>query len=246
MNLNNSFKSLQHAIFLRRINNNIIEADANSMKISLYCPNNSTLANCAVLGSNIWYSPAVYTPVFVPATWQLAEVDYGNLVLVNNKLCSDLFLEGLVNNIIKINKLNIEDVIIAPNDRLFRNYIYDYNLINRDNNSNFYINITSSTFNRCQSKSNMTFTNYFPEASCVDVREELYDLIQARTMGHRAALCCLVLNQGTDKLCLSSKYDSAYAKLLSLALKLGVEFMAYRVDINETEVKIAESVDVKH
>ena len=128
-------RPLEKAIFLQRKCDSIIEAEVNAMKINIFCPNHSLLKNCAILGSSIWYSPPIYTPYYTTATWQLAEIDYGNLILVNNQLCSKLFLEGLKIGNIKLEKLNYDNLVIRPDDRLFANYKYDFNLKGAKNKS---------------------------------------------------------------------------------------------------------------
>ncbi len=226
-------RPLQKATFLRRKCDSIIEVDVNTVKTALYCPNSSLLKKCAVLGSNIWFSLPIYTPFYVPATWQLAEVDFGNLVLINNKLCTELFLEGLKTGAVRFNDASFNKVIIHP--KLSSSYEYDYNLT--DGMSKFYLNIVS------------TSEKYFPEArytgDSLEAKQGLYDLIHAKMLGHRAALCCFTLNNNSDQLFLTDKYDPEYAHLLNMALKQGVEFYGYQLNVTDSEIKVGKAIAIK-
>lgn len=230
-------RPLEKAIFLQRKCDSLIEAEANTIKMALFCPNHSQLSNCAVLGSRIWYSPPVYMPRYMPATWQLAEVDLGNLVLVNNKLCNDLFLEGICSGIIKFRNINNNKITIKHKANLSQSFTYDFNVIDNDKKSPFYINLVTST------------NDYFPEANYTqsfnsDAMQGLYDLIHAKMLGHRVALCCFVLNQEVNKLSLTEHFNLEYARLLKIALNQGVEFFAYKLSISDSEIKVCKAVEI--
>lgn len=221
---------LQKGIFLRRRCANIIEVETLGEKVNVLCCNRNLLQNCAVLGSTIWYSRPCYLPFYRPAIWQLAEVDHGNLVLVNNYLNTKLFLEGFSNQVLTIDKLSPEKTLIIPDVRLFGEHNYDFNLFNSTDKTSCYVNFTNSMFNHDQEANNC---NYFPEDGYeTDLSDELYSLIHAKLLGHRAILFCFVCSQATDKLCITDKYNTTYAKLLKQALDYGVEFLAYNLDIH--------------
>jgi DNA-binding sugar fermentation-stimulating protein len=138
---------LQKGIFLRRRCANIVEVETFGEKINVLCCNRNLLQNCAILGSTIWYSNPSYLPFYRPAIWQLAEVDYGNLVLVNNYLNAKLFLEGFNKKTIAIDRLAPEHTLIIPDVRLFGEHYYDCNLFDSANNTNCYVNFTCSMYN---------------------------------------------------------------------------------------------------
>lgn len=229
-------RPLEQAIFLKRKSANIIEADTGVVKIDILCPNNSTLQNCAVLGSRIWYSPAELLPFYIPATWQIAEIDYGNLVIVNNYLCQDLFREGFNNGIIKIADLqtSVSTFCLMPDQSLPGGYTYDFNLQSAEQSC--YVIVNSSTFNLEEE------TNYFPESNYLDARYELFNLIHAKMLGHRAILCCFILNNGINNLTFTAKYNKEYAELLYKALELGVEFIGYSTRTNYHGIEVLDDI----
>jgi DNA-binding sugar fermentation-stimulating protein len=235
-------KPLKQATFIQRKSANMVEADIGAMKIDILCPSHSLLANCAILGSKIWYTPAELLPYYVPPIWQLSEVDYGNLVLVNNNLCVDLFKDGFRNNTIKINGLNPtkNQIVFNQEQSLPGGYYYDFNL--QSDQKNCYIIVTGSSYNNDLITKNC---NYFPELNYLDATPEIYNLIHARMLGHRAILCCFILNHGVNKLCLTDRYNPHYARLLFKAIELGVEFMVYGVVINSNSIQVVDSIVVK-
>lgn len=242
---------LKEAIFLQRKCDNIIEADSNGERLVIYCPNSNKLNNCAILGSRIWYSPAEFMPIYKPATWQLAEIDYGKLVLVNNNICSDLFLESYNNGLITISDLKAKNSKITVDPKLSNNHYFDFAIENNKNKQETYIKLASSTL--CNDIINNTDNHkfdtfgYFPEANFIDnesTRDELYDLITAKMMGHRAILCCFILTEDCNELYLTDKYNSKYAKVLKTALELGVEFIAYNIVISANKLTIGNKVKV--
>lgn len=235
--------ALQSAVFLRRKSQSIIEADYNATKINIFCPNSSRLENCAVLGSRIWYSPPVYAPCYVPPIWQLLEVDLGQLVLVNDKLCSYLFIEGLSTTEIRLDNKVIHDLVVEQDATLFKDYSYDFRVQDVKNDINYFVNITGSSYNIYNKAENVSL-NLFPEPNYADMRSELYDLIHAKQLGYNAILCCFILNSGVEKLCLTDVYDKQYADLLKTALKNGVKLMGYSISVYESEIKIDQSISI--
>ncbi|MBP9722604.1 MAG: DNA/RNA nuclease SfsA [Gammaproteobacteria bacterium] len=224
--------ALEKAVFLRRKSENIIEADFNTLKINIFCTNSRSLENCAVAGSEIWYSPPVYAPYYIPPIWQLVELDYGNLALVNIELLNELFIEGLKSAMVKIPDLVYKNLTINQHVNLFNNYEYHFGIRNNNTKKNIYINITGSE------------RHYFPEVNndCT----ELYDLIHAKMLGYEAVLCCFVLTEGVEQLNLTRKFNPEYAALLKIALDLGVKLLAYSVslDLRYSEIKVAKSINI--
>lgn len=237
-------RPLKQATFIQRKSANMVEADIGSMKIDILCPNHSLLANCAILGSRIWYTPAELLPYYVPPIWQLSEVDYGNLVLINNNLCIDLFKDGVASKTINIKELtdinSSKKKFLTQDQSLPGGYRYDFNF--QVDQKNCYILVTGSSYNNDLVIKNC---NYFPEVNYLDATHEIYNLIHAKMLGHRAILCCFILNHGVNKICLTERYNPRYARLLFKAMELGVEFMVYGTVIDSKGIQVVDNIIVK-
>lgn len=233
-------KPLEQATFLKRKSARVITVDNGGVSIDLYCPNYSLLTNCAILGTRVWYTPEIVSPFFSPATWQISEVDYGKLTLVNQNICPELFKEGVKDNIIVLNNLE-NNVELIEQISLPGGYAFDFNLKAKDKNC--YIKTICSTFN--VDSANDGF-NVFPEPSFIDATQELYTLIHAKMLGHRAVLCCFIFNQGVKILNLSEQYDPEYASLLEKALDLGVEFVCYGTKITAKGITVTSDIEIKY
>lgn len=258
-------KPLEQATFLKRKSARVITVDNGGMPIDLYCPNYSLLTNCAILGTRVWYTPEVVSPFFSPATWQISEVDYGKLTLVNQNICPILFKEAFRNNIIscmssrssakhaepgsmkgdlgsaaEMTEANSNQLKLIEQASLPGGFAYDFNLKSKDKNC--YIKTICSTFNLDSANNGI---NIFPEPSFLDATQELYTLIHAKMLGHRAVLCCFIFNQGVKTISLSKQYDLEYAGLLERALDLGVEFVCYGTKITAEGIAVTSGIDIQ-
>ncbi len=225
---------LREALFLKRRSVNIVEADTGGVKINLLCTNNNKLLNSTVLGSRIWYTPERFIPSYCPAIWQLSEVDFGEIVCVNENLCTDLFIEGYNNKIISFLNFDNNNNLLQPNQHLPGGYNYDFSLIDKHTNNIAGLIIVKSTT-----------SEYFPEGEFSvnkDIREELLALIHAKMLGYRAILCCFVLAKGITELALSSKYEPECNTLLAKALDIGVEICAYATNPSASSIEVTAPV----
>lgn len=227
---------LREALFLQRRSANIVEADTGGVRINLLCPNNNKLLNSAILGSRIWYTPEQFIPSYSPAIWQLSEIDYGDIVCVNENLCSDLLIEGYNSNIISFFDSDNNKNLLQPSQHLPGGYNYDFSLINKETtNITGFIIVKSTT------------SKYFPEgefASHNDIKEELLALMHAKMLGYRAILCCFVFAKGIEEIRLSSKQQPECGSLLAKSLEIGVEIHAFGTNPSFSSIEVTSPVKI--
>lgn len=236
---------LREALYLQRKSIDIIEADVQGLKVNMLCPSNSKLERTALLGSRIWYTPEKFSPCYSPAIWQLIELDFGDLLCVNDDVCIDLFYEGIKNNTINIAGYNFSNNQAGPEINLGESLPggYRYDFMISDNNSSSYVNIASSTLIDLELQDTKgTKVNIFPEPSYIEGCEDIYALMHARMLGYRAILCCFVLNNDSSGLLISDRFDREYYKLLNKAISIGVEFVCYSAHTEINKISVIKQI----
>lgn len=222
---------LTEATLLRRTLGFLAEINlTNKRKLVIRCPNLKQLIGCDTLGTRVWYSNS--SGFNSLPTWELAEVDYGHLVCVNNELVKPLFNEALKLKIVK--ELN--------GYRLFRNsQSYEVSkdpliVLEKEGNTCFvgveHVTLVDKDGNA-----------FFPEAK--GYGDDILDrLMKVKKDGSRAVLFYAVTHTGAKCLKPAHQIDSEYKDKVAKALDLGVEFVAYKSVISLHGIELALSLPV--
>jgi sugar fermentation stimulation protein A len=83
---------------------------------------------------------------------------------------------------------------------------------------------------------------YFPDAQTLRGQKHLRELIEMVAHGHRAVLLFAVLHEGINQVSAAAYIDETYAALLNQAIGCGVEILAYKAVISESEVKLYKKI----
>ena len=224
------YNRLIEAILLKRENLYTAEVLVNNKDTHLvFCPNFRPTPGCDILGSRVWISKNIETNSKYKYILELCEIDEGYLVDINCYRTINLVLEALEEKTIKeLSEYSLDNLQHAFVDLVLRN----------KNNELCYLSVNHTTavdeLNR----------GFFPETVTVDGKQQLMNLIQMVNNGHKAVLLFCVQNTGVDKLFLSQHIDKEYAKVLSQAIEIGVEVIAYRSEITKNSVTLKESCPI--
>lgn len=228
---------LTEAVLLKRYDRILVDVAVSKKEIrTIYCPNNGLLRGCDALGVRIWFSTSLNPKRKHPYVWELAEVEGGNLVLVNNLRSHDLLIEAfeqeLITELIGYNEIIKDQVLEKPNT------IVDLYLKNGHNDQDCYVMVEQVTMG------DEIHRGFFPDAPHTRALKELNDLMDLKIKGHRAVLLFLIQHSGIDRVFPADHIDKQYGLLLREAIKVGVEICAYRVAISHIELSIEKSIQV--
>lgn len=222
---------LTEAILLKRVLRFMGEVVMpNRQKLMVRCPTIGDLRGCDILGTKIWYSKAVGYNCL--PTWELVEVDNGFLVSINPELIKPLVIEAIKNNtIVQASGYSLRH--IGGQFDQFRSQF----LILENDSRQLYLGI-EQVLNLVESGIGAFPVNYG------DGIETLYALIQACQEGHRAVLLYCVTHTGISYIKPQLDLDPKYTQLLHQAIAIGVEIIAYRVNITLEQIDLTLQLPV--
>ena len=218
---------LTDGILLKRILNFLLEISVkNSKPIIIGSPNLNKLANCNILGTRIWYSkPNSFN--YLP-NWEIAEVDNQHLVCVNPKVIKPIFYEALISN--TITELNDYRPYHIPTSY---EQAQSSVILLKNNSKLCYVGLEHVTL------ANINGEAFFPENKNQGFAT-LNRLIELNKNNYRSILLFCVTHTGAN--CL--KLEVEYQKLLSKAIKQGVEVVAYKSSIDLERINLSSSLAI--
>ncbi len=224
---------LSEATLLKRHHRFLVEvALGNKKRRMLYCPNLGALPKCDVLGSRIWFAKANLISHGTLDVWELVEVDGGWLVNIDPKHARTLVREALQEEWIpQLKGYKFLQPPIVPSLES------GIELLWREDGEQCFLHIESVLYGDEKG------TGYFPETVNQGIAA-LRDLIAVREIGHRAILLYCVQHNGIQCISPNDQVDSNYSHLLREAINKGVEIIAYRANINLSEMILDTEVPV--
>lgn len=237
---------LKEAILLKRTINFLVEASVfKKQRKMLRCPNLGDLTGCDTLGTKIWYSNA--NGFHILPTWELAEVDSGYLVCVNNEMIKPIFKEAIKNNVIKelqefhlFNGIAAYQMVKESLILLQKNsqscYVGLEQIIKAYDNTSNFDSINNNSNNANNRNVGILTPNSPSSIKC------LKNLIAAKNEGAMAILCFCVTHAGINNVSLTTNIDPNYKNLLREAIDIGVEFIAYKSSISLNEIELVAKV----
>ncbi len=197
--------------------------------LTIYCPNTGGMTHCDILGSRIWFSTSLNTQRKYPNTWELVEVDGGELVNINtltaNALVAEAISEGTIIELAGYEHLTREVKYGQENSRI------DFRLTRGDEHC--YVEVKSVTL--CESNGH----GFFPDAVTSRGTKHLRELMHLRQQGHRSVLLFCVQHTGIRDVAPANHIDPCYSQTLARALACGVEILIYQADISLDEIRLA-------
>lgn len=229
---------LQSAILIRRYKRFMADVElANGEILTIHCANTGAMTGCGEKGDMIWYSDSKSTMRKYPHSWELTQLQNGQLVCINTHRSNQLTLEALQNKTIKelaeYNEIYPEVKYGEENSRI------DF-LLKAEGLPDCYVEVKSVTL----LKNNI---GQFPDAVTTRGQKHLRELMAMKAQEHRAVIFFAGLHNGFDCFKVAEYIDPDYAKLLKEAIGLGVEVYCYACEFQKingipTALRLTQSV----
>jgi sugar fermentation stimulation protein A len=200
-------------------------------ELTVHCPNTGAMTGCAVAGSRVYLLDSHNPKRKYAYTWELVESDSGGMICIHSARANGLVAEALA--AAKIAPLaaytNIcREKTLASGSRI------DFFLSSPEVAvPDCYVEVKSVTLH-CGAG-----IGAFPDAVSARAVRHIEDLLDLRQQGARVVLLFAVLHDGIDVVRPAAEIDPVYAQTLKLAAFHGLEVLAYRAVISETEIFLA-------
>jgi sugar fermentation stimulation protein A len=209
----------------KRFFSDVINSDGKLLTI--HCPNTGSMKNCLVEDSDCWFSLSDNPKRKLPGTLELVTNKYGNLAGINthraNHLVKEAIEENLIAELAGYNKLKTEVKYGNENSRIDL-------LLEDPKKGQCYVEVKSVTLEESEG------VVMFPDAVTSRGTKHLRELINVVQQGQRAMLFfCVQVNQA-KKMEVADKIDPQYTQALIQALNAGVEVIAWRAKLSDTEM----------
>ncbi|QFT56192.1 DNA/RNA nuclease SfsA [Microbulbifer sp. THAF38] len=223
---------LQKATLLRRYKRFLADVEtADGEMFTIHCPNTGSMKNCWVEGGACWYSDSGNPKRKYRHTLEICTTPDGALAGVNtgraNALVEEAINTGVVSELQGYESLRREVRYGEENSRI------DF-LLSGDA-GDCYVEVKNVTLADGP-------RGYFPDAVSARGAKHLRELQKLAENGVRAVLFYCVQHSGIDSVEAAREIDPVYAKALDSALSAGVQVLAYKAQMNATEIVLSEAL----
>lgn len=199
--------------------------------VTVHCPNSGSMKGCAHPGSHVFISRSANPGRQYPFTWELVEAD-GFWAGINTGLPNRLVREAIENGTVP--ELQGYDTIrpeVAYGERSRIDLLLE------------------SPGRRCFVEvKNVTLVEnglaLFPDAVTTRGQKHLNELMRVVREGDRAVIFFTVQRGDGNSVSPADAIDPEYGRLLRLAMKSGVEALAYRALVTPQEIRLTERLKV--
>jgi sugar fermentation stimulation protein A len=210
---------------------------ADGQEITVHVANPGAMTGLATPGAKVWLSKSASLTRKLPCSWELVEVDLGSgleLVGVNtahpNPLVGAAIADGTITELSGYGARRRE-VKYGRNSRV------DF-LLEQQSRPPCYVEVKNVHLMRTRGLAE------FPDAVTARGAKHLDELSSMVAQGCRAVMVFLVQIGSAERFALARDIDSTYGAAFDRARKAGVEAIAYRCAISETEITVAGAVPV--
>jgi sugar fermentation stimulation protein A len=205
-------------------------------ELTVYCPNTGAMTGCAVAGSRVYLLDSHNPKRKYAYTWELVESDSGGMICIHSARANGLVAEALATSRIAplTTYTNIHrEKTLASGSRI------DFFLSSPDAAvPDCYVEVKSVTLHCGEG------IGAFPDAVSARAVRHIKDLLDLRRQGARVMLLFAVQHEAIDVVRSAVEIDPVYAQTLKLAAVHGLEVVAYKVVITETEIFLADQLAV--
>ena len=200
--------------------------------ITAHCPNTGSMMGLLDQNNEVWISKNNDPKRKLKYTLEIIKTK-DNLVGVNTHLANKIVYEGLSNNLIN-EFMNSES--IKPEVYYNKNTRFDF-LVNK-NNQNHFIEVKNVTLFRTNNVAE------FPDAVTSRGSKHIKTLVDAIKKGYKSYVLFLVQIQNIENFQIAKDIDKIYYENYLLAKKDGVQFLAYRCNIDTNSITIEKKLNI--
>ena len=225
-------KSLIKGKLIKRYKRFFVDVKLDKKIVTAHCPNTGSMKGLLNDGNEVFLLENDDPKRKLKYSLEIIKAQK-NLVGVNTHMANKIVNHGLNNNLIKELKNNdkIQSEVFFNKDTRF-----DF-LIEKKKSKSF-IEVKNVTLFRDKK------TAEFPDAVTLRGSKHLLALIDAIKRGYKAYLIFLVQVQNMEKFKIAKDIDIEYYKNYLNAKKAGVNFLAYRCNINSKKIYIEKKIKI--
>ena len=225
-------KSLVKGKLIKRYKRFFVDVKVGKEIVTAHCPNTGSMKGLLDIGNEVY---------LLPNNDPKRKLKYGleivkakrNLVGVNTHLANKIVLHALENNL--INELKDNDFIKSE---VFYNDKTRFDFLVKKKNKKYFVEVKNVTLFRNKD------TAEFPDAVTSRGSKHLLELIDAIKKGYKAYLLFLVQIQNMKYFKIAKDIDPEYYKNFLIAKQAGVNFLAYRAEINKNKIIIDKKIKI--
>jgi sugar fermentation stimulation protein A len=225
-------KSLIKGKFIKRYKRFFVDVKLNKETVIAHCPNTGSMMGLLNEGNEVLISKNNDPKRKLKYTLEIIKIKK-RLVGVNTHFANKIAYHGLSNNLIK--ELSNNDNI---KPEVFFNKETRFDFLIKKNKQKIFVEVKNVTLFRNEE------TAEFPDAVTTRGSKHLKTLIEATKKGYKSYLLFLIQIQGVEHFKIAKDIDKEYYKNYLLAKKAGVNFLAYRCNINSKEIKIEKKISI--
>ena len=225
-------KSLIKGKLIKRYKRFFADVKLGKQKVTSHCPNTGSMKGLLNEGNEVFLLKNDDPKRKLKYTLEIIKAN-GNLVGVNTHRANKIVNHALSNNLIKELKDNEK---IKPEVFFTKETRFDF-LIEKNNKKSF-LEVKNVTLFRDKK------TAEFPDAITSRGSKHLLTLIDAIKKGYKSYLIFLVQIQNMENFKIAKDIDAEYYRNYLVAKKAGVNFLAYRCNINSKKIFIEKKLKI--
>lgn len=225
-------KPLYAGILVRRYKRFIADVELESGEIvTAHCPNSGSMQGCAVPGSSVLLSRSSNPNRKLQYTWELVNRNglwIGINTALPNRLTSEAIKKGTIRELAGFDAIRPE-VRYGTNSRV--------DLLLTGAGGLCYVEVKNVTLVDGQ-------TARFPDAVTLRGQKHLRELMHTASEGNRSVIFFVVQRADAGVLAPADAIDPEYGRLLRLAVKNGVEALAYQAHVTPEEIYLTRPLPI--
>ena len=225
-------KSLVKGKLIKRYKRFFVDVKVGKEIVTAHCPNTGSMKGLLDIGNEVYLLPNNDPKRKLKYSLEIVKAKR-NLVGVNTHLANKIVLHALENNL--INELKDNDFIKSE---VFYNDKTRFDFLVKKKNKKYFVEVKNVTLFRNKD------TAEFPDAVTSRGSKHLLELIDAIKKGYRAYLLFLVQIQNMKYFKIAKDIDPEYYKNFLIAKQAGVNFLAYRAEINKNKIIIDKKIKI--
>lgn len=198
---------------------------ADGTETTMHIANTGAMTGCGSPGDTIWYSKSDNPKRKYPFSWELTELNNGEIICVNTHRANDFVEYAIKQN--EIETLSCYQGLKREAKYGQENSKIDI-LLSGDNLPDKYVEVKSVTL-----KGEDPGQGFFPDAKTTRGQKHLRELMEMVEQGHQATLVFAIMHTGIRHVKPASHIDSLYSELFNLAVEKGVEVIFHRIKLDQ-------------
>ena len=225
-------KSLIKGKLIKRYKRFFVDIKIDKQKITAHCPNTGSMKGLLDEGNEVYLMKNNDPKRKLKYTLEIIKTK-NNLVGVNTHMANKIVNHALSNNLMNEFQ-NLKE--IKP--EVFFNKKTRFDFLIKKNKQKIFIEVKNVTLFRDKK------TAEFPDAVTSRGSKHLLTLIDAIKKGYKSYLIFLVQIQNMKKFKIAKDIDPEYYINYHIAKKAGVNFLAYRCNINSKKIFIEKKLEI--